>query len=175
MPPLANNDQAILNHDLLFTSQMLEKQDELKGWLLLKVMSQCLTIKYLTRARGSVAERSKALRSGRSLPWRRGFESHRYHLSFQVPNSKSETSALDNYSALLTLDANSVPKASGIQGAWRLNPLGINDTLSRQVVWPSGLRRWIKAPVSLEAWVQIPPLPQTREACLCISVSSAES
>ena len=28
-----------------------------------------------------------------------------------------------------------------------------------QVVWPSGLRRWIKAPVSQEAWVQIPPLP----------------
>src|SRR4029434_2290896 len=27
------------------------------------------------------------------------------------------------------------------------------------VAWPSGLRRWIKAPVSLEAWVQIPPLP----------------
>ena len=30
------------------------------------------------------------------------------------------------------------------------------------VVWPSGLRRWIKAPVSQEAWVQIPPLPVTR-------------
>ena len=28
-----------------------------------------------------------------------------------------------------------------------------------QVVWPSGLRRWIKAPVSQEAWVQIPQLP----------------
>ena len=27
------------------------------------------------------------------------------------------------------------------------------------VAWPSGLRRWIKAPVSSEAWVQIPPLP----------------
>ena len=27
------------------------------------------------------------------------------------------------------------------------------------VAWPSGLRRWIKAPVSPEAWVRIPPLP----------------
>ena len=29
----------------------------------------------------------------------------------------------------------------------------------RQVAWPSGLRRWFKAPVSSEAWVRIPPLP----------------
>ena len=28
------------------------------------------------------------------------------------------------------------------------------------VAWPSGLRRWFKAPVSSEAWVRIPPLPQ---------------
>ncbi len=28
-----------------------------------------------------------------------------------------------------------------------------------RVAWPSGLRRWIKAPVSSGAWVQIPPLP----------------
>ena len=27
------------------------------------------------------------------------------------------------------------------------------------VAWPSGLRRWFKAPVSKEAWVRIPPLP----------------
>lgn len=27
------------------------------------------------------------------------------------------------------------------------------------VVWPSGPRRWIKAPVSSGAWVRIPPLP----------------
>jgi hypothetical protein len=27
------------------------------------------------------------------------------------------------------------------------------------VAWPSGLRRWIKAPVSSEARVRIPPLP----------------
>ena len=27
------------------------------------------------------------------------------------------------------------------------------------VAWPSGLRRWIKAPVSSEAWVRIPLLP----------------
>ena len=30
-----------------------------------------------------------------------------------------------------------------------------------QVAWPSGLRRWFKAPVSSEAWVRIPPLPST--------------
>ncbi len=29
-----------------------------------------------------------------------------------------------------------------------------------KVAWPSGLRRWFKAPVSSEAWVQIPPLPK---------------
>ena len=28
------------------------------------------------------------------------------------------------------------------------------------VAWLSGLRRWFKAPVSSEAWVRIPPLPQ---------------
>ena len=28
------------------------------------------------------------------------------------------------------------------------------------VAWPSGLRRWFKAPVSSEAWVRIPPLPE---------------
>ena len=27
------------------------------------------------------------------------------------------------------------------------------------VAWPSGLRRWFKAPVSAGAWVRIPPLP----------------
>ena len=31
--------------------------------------------------------------------------------------------------------------------------------VSWQVAWPSGLRRWFKAPVSSEAWVRIPPLP----------------
>ena len=32
-------------------------------------------------------------------------------------------------------------------------------TLTHMVAWPSGLRRWFKAPVSSEAWVRIPPLP----------------
>ncbi len=32
---------------------------------------------------------------------------------------------------------------------------------NNKVAWPSGLRRWFKAPVSSEAWVQIPPLPKT--------------
>ena len=30
---------------------------------------------------------------------------------------------------------------------------------SNKVAWPSGLRRWFKAPVSSGAWVRIPPLP----------------
>ena len=30
-----------------------------------------------------------------------------------------------------------------------------------KVAWPSGLRRWFKAPVSSGAWVRIPPLPTT--------------
>ena len=29
----------------------------------------------------------------------------------------------------------------------------------QEVAWPSGLRRWFKAPVSSGAWVRIPPLP----------------
>ena len=29
-----------------------------------------------------------------------------------------------------------------------------------KVAWPSGLRRWFKAPVSSGAWVRIPPLPE---------------
>ena len=34
------------------------------------------------------------------------------------------------------------------------------DILMCQVVgWPSGLRRWFKAPVISMAWVRIPPLP----------------
>ena len=42
------------------------------------------------------------------------------------------------------------------------------------VAWPSGLRRWFKAPVSSEAWVRIPPLPSncfikhSRSVCLCV-------
>ncbi|CAM4707976.1 unnamed protein product [Leuciscus chuanchicus] len=31
---------------------------------------------------------------------------------------------------------------------------------SNKVAWPSGLRRWIKAPVSSGVWVRIPPLPR---------------
>ena len=33
------------------------------------------------------------------------------------------------------------------------------------VAWPSGLRRWIKAPVSSGAWVRIPPLPRILFSC----------
>ena len=35
----------------------------------------------------------------------------------------------------------------------------VSSGLSKKVAWPSGLRRWFKAPVSSEAWVRIPPLP----------------
>ena len=33
------------------------------------------------------------------------------------------------------------------------------NSCSNTVAWPSGLRRWFKAPVSSEARVRIPPLP----------------
>ena len=33
----------------------------------------------------------------------------------------------------------------------------------KKVAWPSGLRRWFKAPVSSGAWVRIPPLPPSRK------------
>ncbi len=33
-------------------------------------------------------------------------------------------------------------------------------TKTQRVAWPSGLRRWIKAPVFSGAWVRIPPLPR---------------
>jgi hypothetical protein len=39
-------------------------------------------------------------------------------------------------------------------------PLLASDYMSlSRVAWPSGLRRWFKAPVSSGAWVRIPPLP----------------
>ena len=37
------------------------------------------------------------------------------------------------------------------------------------VAWPSGLRRWFKAPVSPGAWVRIPPLPADLSFCLRFS------
>ena len=33
------------------------------------------------------------------------------------------------------------------------------SSILSEVAWPSGLRRWFKAPVSSGAWVRIPPLP----------------
>ena len=47
-------------------------------------------------------------------------------------------------------------------------PLGalFQVQIARGVAWPSGLRRWFKAPVSSEAWVRIPPLP----SCFDLSV-----
>ena len=32
--------------------------------------------------------------------------------------------------------------------------------VASKVAWPSGLRRWFKAPVFSEAWVRIPPLSE---------------
>ena len=40
-----------------------------------------------------------------------------------------------------------------------LSPWRVQYDDLKEVVWPSGPRRWIKAPVSSGAWVQIPPLP----------------
>ena len=37
--------------------------------------------------------------------------------------------------------------------------VGLLASANVPVAWPSGLRRWFKAPVSSEAWVRIPPLP----------------
>ena len=42
---------------------------------------------------------------------------------------------------------------------WR-NNLVHGLQFQQEVAWPSGLRRWFKAPVSSGAWVRIPPLPQ---------------
>ena len=36
----------------------------------------------------------------------------------------------------------------------------LEDKTSTKVAWPSGLRRWFKAPVTKVAWVRIPPLPE---------------
>ena len=36
----------------------------------------------------------------------------------------------------------------------------LQHCLTSKVAWPSGLRRWFKAPVSSEAWVRIPQLPK---------------
>ena len=40
-----------------------------------------------------------------------------------------------------------------------LNKSEIYIGSSQVVAWPSGLRRWFKAPVISMAWVRIPPLP----------------
>ena len=40
---------------------------------------------------------------------------------------------------------------------------------SHEVAWPSGLRRWFKAPVSSGAWVRIPPLPKVLFDAVCLS------
>ena len=53
-----------------------------------------------------------------------------------------------------------------------------SDQMSEhRVAWPSGLRRWFKAPVSSEAWVRIPPLPRNfrsncRQEASCDSLAT---
>ncbi|CAM4707863.1 unnamed protein product [Leuciscus chuanchicus] len=53
-----------------------------------------------------------------------------------------------------------------------------HERRSNEVAWPSGLSRWIKAPVSSGAWVRIPPLPRQpfrRHLCrLCLSEKAGE-
>ena len=46
--------------------------------------------------------------------------------------------------------------------SWHLRTCASGGHIIKRVwvAWPSGLRRWFKAPVSSEAWVRIPPLPQ---------------
>ena len=58
-----------------------------------------------------------------------------------------KTSALDHSATL--------PYGKGKNNAY------INKTLislEARIAWPSGLRRWFKAPVTSVAWVRIPPL-----------------
>ena len=62
-------------------------------------------------------------------------------------------------------------------GQWRLIFLQKSKVLLKNipqcvqwVAWPSGLRRWFKAPVSSEAWVRIPPLPETFCMSFCPSL-----
>ena len=44
-----------------------------------------------------------------------------------------------------------------VSGSWLKIQCGVN--FQQMVAWPSGLRRWFKAPVTKVAWVRIPPLP----------------
>ncbi len=44
---------------------------------------------------------------------------------------------------------------------------GISPAYTTVVAWPSGLRRWFKAPVSSGAWVRIPPLPMFFSSYAC--------
>ncbi len=74
----------------------------------------------------------------------------------------------DGICANLDLHPNKVPMLFMGKGGWTSQVINcpacaLVSSLTKiaclKVVWPSGLRRWIKAPVSKEAWVQIPPLP----------------
>ena len=62
---------------------------------------------------------------------------------------------------LLWADSNFFWREMDLKSAGRAasRSVAYREQLHR-VAWPSGLRRWIKAPVSSEAWVQIPPLPR---------------
>ena len=60
--------------------------------------------------------------------------------------------AVDIYMKVKMCAHETLPLLSGV------TPYSSSDSLVK-VAWPSGLRRWFKAPVSSEAWVRIPPLP----------------
>ena len=46
----------------------------------------------------------------------------------------------------------------------------VHQLSCKKVAWPSGLRRRFKAPVSSEAWVRIPPLPNNFFSLLSTSI-----
>ncbi len=62
---------------------------------------------------------------------------------------KKEASTVENFRAL----------ASGKERQGKDWWKAARGNQPHRVVWPSGLRHWIEAPVSLGAWVRIPPLP----------------
>ena len=45
-------------------------------------------------------------------------------------------------------------------------------SLASVAAWPSGLRRWFKAPVSSEAWFRIQPLPVPWSSKICMHIIS---
>ncbi len=75
---------------------------------------------------------------------------------------KKEASTVENFRAL----------ASGKERQGKDWWKAARGNQPHRVAWPSGLRRWIKAPVSSGAWVRIPPAARTtflEDSCGCHS------